>query len=76
VAEETGMIVEIGEWVLHRAVEQNSRWQAMGFPAVPVSVNLSPRQFRQKNLIDTIRDILAQTDSRRKCWSSKSPRAP
>lgn len=61
VAEETGMIVEIGEWVLHQAIEQNSRWQAMGFPAVPVSVNLSPRQFRQKNLIDTIRDILAQT---------------
>ena len=59
VAEETGLILPLGEWVLGEALRQNRRWQEAGYPQRPVSVNLSPRQFRQKNLVDTVRRMLA-----------------
>ncbi|HQR04578.1 MAG: EAL domain-containing protein [Proteobacteria bacterium] len=61
VAEETGMIVPIGEWILMQAMRQNRIWQEQGYPLVPVSVNLSPRQFQQRELVSTIRRILAET---------------
>jgi diguanylate cyclase (GGDEF)-like protein/PAS domain S-box-containing protein len=61
VAEETGMIVPLGEWVLGAALRQNRRWQEAGFLPVPVAVNLSPRQFRQKGLVDIVRRMLAET---------------
>jgi diguanylate cyclase (GGDEF)-like protein/PAS domain S-box-containing protein len=61
VAEETGIILPLGEWVLAEALRQNRRWQEQGLPALPVSVNLSPRQFRQKSLVATVRQLLAET---------------
>jgi diguanylate cyclase (GGDEF)-like protein/PAS domain S-box-containing protein len=61
VAEETGLILPLGEWVLGEALRQNRRWQDRGYPALPVSVNLSPRQFRQKGLVDNVRCMLADT---------------
>jgi diguanylate cyclase (GGDEF)-like protein len=61
VAEETGLIVPLGEWVLGEALRQNRRWQEAGFLPVPVAVNLSPRQFRQKGLVDIVRRMLADT---------------
>lgn len=61
VAEETGMIVPIGEWVLEEACRQNVAWQKQGFPAIPVSVNLSLRQFYQSDLIEKIKDIIDRT---------------
>jgi len=61
VAEETGMIVPLGEWVLGEALRQNRRWQEAGFLPVPVAVNLSPRQFRQRGLVDNVRRLLAET---------------
>lgn len=61
VAEETGLILPLGEWVLFEALRQNREWQEAGRPMIPVSVNLSPRQFRQKNLVETVRNILAET---------------
>jgi len=54
VAEDTGMIVPIGEWVIDEACRQGTAWCAAGLPQIPVAVNLSPRQFRQSNLVDTV----------------------
>ncbi len=60
-AEETGLIVPIGEWVLRHACRQNKEWQKAGFPPLPVSVNLSSRQFRQQHLPGLIAQILTET---------------
>ena len=53
-AEETGLIIPIGEWVLHEACRQAKAWQAEGHTDLHVAVNLSARQFQQKNLIEII----------------------
>jgi diguanylate cyclase (GGDEF)-like protein/PAS domain S-box-containing protein len=60
-AEDTGLIVPIGKWVMRTACEQNMAWQKRGLPRVVMSVNLSPRQFKDAALLDDISDILAQT---------------
>lgn len=49
VAEESGLIVPLGEWVLREACLQNKHWQELGYPPIPISVNLSMRQFQQKS---------------------------
>ncbi len=59
-AEETGLIVPISEWVLKQACAQTKAWQDQGFPSLLMSVNLSPRQFRQKDLVETISGILQE----------------
>ncbi|WP_204368490.1 EAL domain-containing protein [Neosynechococcus sphagnicola] len=61
-AEETGLIVPIGEWVLRTACAQNQAWQAAGLPPMRVSVNLSARQFQQPNLVTTVARILQETE--------------
>lgn len=61
-AEETGLIVPIGKWVLQTACQQNKKWQDAGFPAVRVSVNVSVRQFTQPTFIDHVKEVLEQTD--------------
>lgn len=60
-AEENGLIVPIGEWVLQAACAQNCRWQAAGLPPIRVAVNLSARQLRQPNLVDMIARALQDT---------------
>lgn len=57
-AEENGLIVPIGEWVLRTACAQNKRWQEAGLGPVRVAVNLSARQFQQPDLAETIALIL------------------
>jgi diguanylate cyclase (GGDEF)-like protein len=61
VAEESGLIVPLGEWVLREACLQNKRWQEAGYRPIPISVNLSMRQFQQKKLVDVIQGILTYT---------------
>ncbi|WP_281883238.1 EAL domain-containing protein [Paenibacillus sp. YYML68] len=61
IAEETGMIYELGEWVLREACSQMKRWHNAGGPLIPVSVNLSSQQFHQASLTDTIQAVLKQT---------------
>ncbi len=53
-AEETGLIVPIGKWVLETACAQSMAWQRQGLPAIRIAVNLSPRQFADPNLLDDI----------------------
>ncbi len=60
-AEETGLIVPIGEWVLKTACAQNRVWQEAGFSELRVAVNLSPRQFQQPNLVTCVARILSET---------------
>ena len=61
VAEETGMIVAIGRWVLREACRQNAAWQQAGLRPLRVAVNLSARQFRSASLIDEIDAALSET---------------
>jgi EAL domain-containing protein (putative c-di-GMP-specific phosphodiesterase class I) len=60
-AEETGLINALGEWALRTACEQARTWREQGLPIVPMSVNLSPRQFLQRGFGDRIAGILAET---------------
>ena len=57
-AEETGLIVAIGDWVLHTACKQNKAWQNAGLPSINVCVNVSARQFREKNWVNRIMHAL------------------
>lgn len=60
-AEENGLIISIGAWVIKKACDQNKAWQDMGLAPIKMSVNLSVRQFQQSNLVSTIATILEQT---------------
>jgi diguanylate cyclase (GGDEF)-like protein/PAS domain S-box-containing protein len=60
IAEETGLIIPIGEWVLREACRQNSEWRMLGFPEITVAVNLSAVQFRQNNFIEMIKSVLCE----------------
>ncbi len=61
VDEETGLIVPIGEWVLFTACRAAQGWRRQGFSDLRVAVNLSPRQFRQRNLVQLVSRALAES---------------
>jgi EAL domain-containing protein (putative c-di-GMP-specific phosphodiesterase class I) len=62
IAEERGLIVPIGKWVLLTACTQAREWQKSGLAAIPVSVNVSAVQFRQPDFIDTVAEALERSE--------------
>ena len=66
-AEEMGIIHEMGEWVLRTACAQNHAWQRAGLPPVPVAVNLSARQLQEKDFSHRVLSILEQTHLAARC---------
>ncbi|MGA7936770.1 MAG: EAL domain-containing protein [Kovacikia sp.] len=62
IAEETGLIIPIGEWVLRTACAQAKAWQVTNRLPMRISVNLSARQFKQDNLVETIAQVLQETN--------------
>lgn len=61
-AEETGLIFSIGKWVLKTACTQCKQWIDFGLPIESVSVNVSPLQFREKNFVSSVNQILEESD--------------
>ena len=66
-AEETGLILPIGEWVLRTACAQTEAWHRAGFNDLKISVNLSPRHFVSQNLVSVVEDILTETHLSSSC---------
>jgi diguanylate cyclase (GGDEF)-like protein/PAS domain S-box-containing protein len=60
-AEDVGLIARVGEWVLRRACEQMQSWKSQGAPPMRVSVNVSPRQFQQRDFTANVRRIVRET---------------
>lgn len=60
VAEHTGLILPIGEWVLKQAIRQLKGWRALGFERINVSVNLSARQFQDPELLSMVKRVLSE----------------
>ncbi|MBF0392860.1 MAG: EAL domain-containing protein [Alphaproteobacteria bacterium] len=61
IAEDTGLIIPIGEWALRNACEQIRHWQRSGLVPVPIAVNLSAHQFRQPDLVEMVVRVLEET---------------
>ena len=60
-AEETGLIMQIGEWVLRESCRVNKSWQDQGYTPITIAVNLSPKQFRHQDIAQLVREVLAET---------------
>ena len=61
IAEDSGLILPIGEWVLRTACVQARKWQQEGLPAVPIAVNVSAVQVRQRGFLELVRNVLRET---------------
>jgi diguanylate cyclase (GGDEF)-like protein/PAS domain S-box-containing protein len=61
VAEDCGLIVQIGRWVLREACRQARAWQNVGLPPLPIAVNVSAVEFRDKGFVESVRTILLET---------------
>jgi len=61
IAEETGLISTIGEWVLRTACAQNKAWQDAGYKHLLMKVNFSSRQFKDENLIEAVKKVIRET---------------
>ena len=61
IAEESGLIVPIGDWALREACRQNKAWQEAGLPPISVCVNVSARQFRENHIVSAVAQALAES---------------
>jgi EAL domain-containing protein (putative c-di-GMP-specific phosphodiesterase class I) len=62
IAEQTGLIINIGEWVLKTACKQNKMWQDAGYPKIRMAINISVKQFEDHSLLTVIEDVLKETE--------------
>ncbi|WP_069790611.1 EAL domain-containing protein [Cyanobacterium sp. IPPAS B-1200] len=62
IAEQTGLICPIGEWVMEKACQQNRKWHDLGYSDLKIAVNISARQFQQQDLVYTIATILKKNN--------------
>jgi diguanylate cyclase (GGDEF)-like protein len=62
IAEESGLILPVGAWVIGEACRQARQWQLQGMPFLRIAVNVSPKQFRQPNFVSIVRDALARNE--------------
>jgi EAL domain-containing protein (putative c-di-GMP-specific phosphodiesterase class I) len=67
IAENSGLIVPLGEWVLRTACRQAREWQSAGLPSVSVAVNVSAVQFRQENFCDLVKHALSDSGLNPQC---------
>src|SRR6266481_4258368 len=67
IAEDCGLIVQIGRWVLREACRQARAWQEAGLPPLPIAVNVSAVEFRDKGFVEGVRTILAETGLAAQC---------
>jgi diguanylate cyclase (GGDEF)-like protein/PAS domain S-box-containing protein len=67
IAEDTGLILPIGQWVLREACKQSRAWLDAGLPPVPMAVNISALEFRSADFVDSIRALLKETRLDPKC---------
>jgi diguanylate cyclase (GGDEF)-like protein/PAS domain S-box-containing protein len=61
IAEDCGLILQIGSWVMREACRQGRRWQEAGLSALPIAVNVSAVEFRHKGFVESVRNILSET---------------
>jgi diguanylate cyclase (GGDEF)-like protein len=62
IAEETGLIVPLGEWVLRTACREMKRWLDAGLPPIKMAVNVSARQLRRRDFLETVAGVLVETE--------------
>src|ERR1700745_1702185 len=67
VAENSGLILPIGEWVLQTACSTGKRWHDQGLPRIPVAVNVSAIQFRQEGFCEVVRKVLRESGLTPEC---------
>ena len=61
IAEDSGLIVDIGDWVLREACSQQKAWSLHHFPPLRMAINISTMQFRRSNFIEVVRSVIAET---------------
>jgi EAL domain-containing protein (putative c-di-GMP-specific phosphodiesterase class I) len=62
VAEESGLIVPLGNWIMREACRQGAVWRDQGMPDLPIAVNVSAKQFRHSDFVETVREAFADAD--------------